>query len=257
MLLQFDFADVPVALFEGGDDGDPVVPARRGCCRRIFSRSSPVRGPVRADYVSRKTSLDGARALRRSACASLHAACIDFNQQARNAFRKNPTVMECLERLPTNDKSFQQTLDRADMALVQWAALPLVGTPPAVFSVAQGVAVLTLAGMTALHAAAETADGDMPAAEQDFLLQQARLHGKQAEMHDQMMSALRQGRSQFPKGSAEREVIEGDPDEGPEDPWRGGGGRGGAAGGAVGACFALRGLLWLARVSARRHIRAS
>ena len=207
MLLQFDFAVSRLRYLKAAMTEIPSF-RPEGLLPADIQSLITSAGPVRADYVSRKTSLDGARALRRSACASLHAACIDFNQQARNAFRKNPTVMECLERLPTNDKSFQQTLDRADMALVQWAALPLVGTPPAVFSVAQGVAVLTLAGMTALHAAAETADGDMPAAEQDFLLQQARLHGKQAEMHDQMMSALRQGRSQFPKGSAEREVIE-------------------------------------------------
>ncbi|MBL9118124.1 MAG: fibronectin type III domain-containing protein [Verrucomicrobiaceae bacterium] len=174
-------------------------------------------GPIRTLYITAKTTLDGARALRRTSVASLHDACVDFGQQARNTFRKDAMVMERLERLPTKDESFQETLTRADATLALWAQLPLIGTPPAAFTVAQVNATLTMAGMTSLRDAAVANDDNIPVVDQDFQLQESALHAKQREMEDMVTSALTQGRSQFPEGTLEREIIDAIPTESPRN----------------------------------------
>lgn len=216
MLIQFDFAVTQLRYIKAAMDEistfrpDGQLPAQ---IQALIGSAAP----IRTLYITAKTTLDGARALRRTSIDTLHDACVDFFQQARNAYRKNPTVMECLERLPTDDRSFQQTLTRADAILAQWAQLPQIGTPPAAFTVAQVTTSLTMAGMTTLRAAAETADTAIPVLDQDFQLQEAQLHAKQAEMEDQIASALTQGRSQFPEGTAERGIIDAIPTESPRN----------------------------------------
>ena len=164
-------------------------------------------GPVRVLFLEAKSGLDAARALRHGAFGVLHEACVGFGQQAGSTFRRDALVMECLRRLPTNDRTFQQGLARAEAILAQWAQLPEVGTPPAEFTVRQAEATLTLAGMTVLHAEAEAADAGIPVAAQEMKRQRARLNGKLKELKDVVMAALKLGRSQFPAGRPERGII--------------------------------------------------
>ena len=153
-------------------------------------------GPVRTDFLTAMTALEGARARRRTSIKTLHEACVDFGQQAPNAYRKEATVTECLESLPRNDRSIQETLARAEAILAQWAQLPPIGVPAADFTVAQVDEPLTRAGLEALRVV-----------DQHAQLQRALLKGKQREVKDVVTAALTLGRSQFPKGSAQREII--------------------------------------------------
>lgn len=164
-------------------------------------------GPVRGLFLEAKSGLDEARALRKGVFDRLHGACVDFGQQAGSTFRGDELVMDCLRRLPTNDRTLQERLVRAEAILAQWEQLPEVGTPLEVFAVRQGEETLTLAGMTALHAAAEAAEAVIPVAAQEMKLQRARLHGKLRELKDVVVAALKVGRSQFSEGRPERGLI--------------------------------------------------
>jgi hypothetical protein len=216
MLIQYDFVVTQLRYIKAAMDEIPTYRPDGQLPAQIQALIGSA-GPSRSLYITAKTTLDGARALRRTSIDTLHDACVDFGQQARNAFRKNAMVTECLERLPTDDRTFQQTLTRADAILAQWAQLPQIGTPPAAYTVAQGTTTLTMAGMTTLRAAAETADTAIPTVDQDFQQQEAQLHAKQAEMEDQVTSALTQGRSQYPEGTPEREIIDAIPTESPRN----------------------------------------
>lgn len=216
MLTQFDFAVTQLRYVKAAMDEIPSYRPDGQTPAQIQALIGSA-APIRTLYITAKTTLDGARALRRTTITDLHDACVDFGEQARNTYRKNPTVIQCLERLPTDDRSFQDTLARADAILAQWAQLPLIGTPPAAFAVAQVTATLTLAGMTALRDAAVGTDTNIPLVDQDFQLQESTLHTKQREMEDQVTSALAQGRSQFPEGTLEREIIDAIPTESPRN----------------------------------------
>ena len=163
--------------------------------------------PVRSALVTVMTSLEEARALRRTSIGTLHEACVDFGQQAPSAFRKDATVMQCLEALPKNDRTIQGTLARAEAILVQWAQLPLIGVPPGEFVVAQVEVGLTRAGLTALRGAAEAAAAAEGVVEQEFELKRALLTTMLKEVRDVMKAALALGRSQFPKGTPQRELL--------------------------------------------------
>ena len=70
--------------------------------------------PVRQAYVTTKNAINAARALRRTTIETLHEACIDFLAQGRSRFRKDPTLMERFARLPVDDQTFQETVERAE-----------------------------------------------------------------------------------------------------------------------------------------------
>jgi hypothetical protein len=173
-------------------------------------------GPVRGLFLEANSAMDLARASRHVVFEALHVACMGFSAQAGSAFRNDALVMVCLERLPTNDRTFPERLERAEAVLAQWAQLPEVGTPPVEFSVRQGEESLTLAGMALLHAEASAADAVIPVASQELQLQRARLNGKLKEMKDAVKAALKVGRSQFPKGRPEREIIDAVPTAAPQ-----------------------------------------
>jgi hypothetical protein len=163
--------------------------------------------PVRSDFVTAMQSLEGARALRRTSIRTLHEACVDFGQQAPSAFRKNPTVTLCLAALPMMDRTIQGTLARAEAILAQWGQLPLIGTPPGEFTVAQVEVPMTRAGLSVLREAALAAVSAEGVVDQEFELERALLKTKLGEVRDLLKAALALGRSQFPKGTMQREVI--------------------------------------------------
>lgn len=216
MLVQYDFAVTQLRYIKAAMDEIASFRPDGQLPGQIQALISSAAG-VRTLYINGKTTLDLARALRRASISSLHDACVDFGQQARNAYRKNPMILEFLEGLPTNDESFQATLTRADAILAVWAKLPLIGSPLAAFTVTQVNTPLTMADMAALRAAANTANEDIPLVDQDFQFLEAQLHGKLAEMNDQVTSALTQGRSQFPEGTLERGIIDAIPTESPRN----------------------------------------
>ena len=217
MLVQFDFAVIQLRYIKAAMDNiaayrpDGTEPAT---VQGLISSA----GPSRTLYVNEKTALDAARAQRRVKMDTLHAVCVDFHAQARSRFRKDAVASQCIERLPVDDESFQQTLTRAEMIAALWADLPLVGAPPAAFTVGRGTEpAVTLAAFNTLLAEARALDEAIAPADQLFQKQEAGLHAKQREMEDFISAALAQGVSQFEAGSAEREIIDAIPTESPRN----------------------------------------
>ena len=163
---------------------------------------------VRSAYVTAKNDINGARALRRTSIETLHNGCVDFAAQGRSRFRKDATLVQRFDRLPTQDQTFQETMTRADMVAALWGTLPLVGAPPAAFQYGQGLVNVNLAGFTALQTAARTADAAIPDVDQAFQKEEGRLHVTLAGMDDFVSAAVATGRSRYNIGTAEREIIE-------------------------------------------------
>lgn len=222
MLVEFDFAVTQTAYVKAAMDEIPSFRPDGETPVQVQARVDSAT-PVRTAYVTKKNAIDGARALRRTTIETLHEGCIDFLAQGRSRFRKNPTVKERFDRLPVDDKTFQETMTRAAANAALWTVLPLVGTPPGAFLVGQDTATLGLAGFQGLMAAAGVADGAIPGTDQDFQGAEGEVHEKQAELEDFVTAALELGRSQYDEGTAEREII----DAVPLQPPTGGGGGGG------------------------------
>ena len=216
MLLQYDFAVTQLRYIREAANliasfrPDGQTPAT---LLTLIASANPVRGA----YVTARTALDGGRADRRVSIETLHDACVDFAAQAANVFRKNPNVSQRLERLPVQDRSFQETLTRADAILALWAELPQVGTPPADFVVKQGTETLSEAAFQTLRDAAGATHEHIPEVDQIFQIKEADLHAKQREMGEVITASLTEGKSQFDDGTAEREVIDAIPTESPRN----------------------------------------
>lgn len=225
MLVKFDFAVTQAAYVKAAMDEIPSFRPDGETPAQVQARVDSAT-PVRLEYVTKNDAIGAARALRRTTIEALHDACVDFLAQGRSRFRKDATLMERFARLPIVDQTFQQTMTRAAANAALWATLPQVGVPAAAFTVGQGTAVLALAGFQGLMAAAGVADGAIPGADQDFQAAEGEVHEKQAELEDFTGAALELGRSQYPVGTAEREII----DAIPTEPATGGGGGGGGGG---------------------------
>lgn len=174
--------------------------------------------PTRAVYVTEKVAIDGSRAERRVKMDLLHEHCVDFHAQAKSRFRNDEVIRQRLERQPVEDRNFQETLTRGLAISKLWEALPLVGTPPAAFTVGRGTgAAVTRAQFDTLLGEARTLDSGIALADELFQQKEAALHKKQKEMEDVAGAALAQGNSQFDEGTAEREMIDAIPTESPRN----------------------------------------
>jgi hypothetical protein len=173
---------------------------------------------VRAAYVTAKNNITAARATRRTAIDALHEGCVDFAAQGKARFRKEETVAQRFDRLPVQDKSFAETMTRADLSIALWTDLPLVGAPPAAFTYGSGTSNVTLAQFTALRDAARTADAAVPAVDQAWQKAEGDLHVQQAALEDFVSAAVALGRSRYDEGTTEREIIEAIPGSLPANP---------------------------------------
>lgn len=212
MLVEFDFAVTQIAYVKAAMDEIPSFHPDGETAAQVQARVDSATA-VRQAYVTKKNTIDGARALRRTTIETLHDACVDFLAQGRSRFRKDATLLERFARQPVDDQTFQETMVRAAAHAALWAVLPQVGVPLAAFTVGQGTGTLALAGFQALMTAAGAADAAIPGTDQDFQAAEAAVHSKMAELQDFGTAALELGRSQYPEGTAEREIIDAIPTE--------------------------------------------
>jgi hypothetical protein len=176
-------------------------------------------GLVRGTYVTKNTTLGTARAVRRDTIAILHDSCVDFATQAGSAFRKNRVIKEQIDRLPVDDKTFQETITRADETLALWSTLPDVphaGSGDAPFTYMEGNDPIDIDLFGSRKDAAKAADDDIPVKDQDFQKAEALLHAKENELEDFVTAAIRQGTQQFDPGTPEREIIDAIPTTPPQ-----------------------------------------
>jgi len=214
MLVMFDFAVVQLRYIKAAMD---LIPNFRPDGKSPAMVQAVIDGTlsVREVYVTTLNALTGARATRRTSIETLHDWCVAFTAQGASRFRKDKAIKERFERLPVQDKTFQETMVRADAIVALWSGLPLVSQPSgpaAAFTFGMGTDDVTLAEFTALRAAARAADEAIPVTDQTYQSAEATMHLTLADMEDFATAALSQGRSQFPEGSPQREIIEAVPE---------------------------------------------
>ena len=214
MLVMFDFAVVQLRYFKAAMD---LVPTFRpdgkspAMVQAVLDAVSSARGV----YVAAQNTITGARAARRTSIETLHDGCVAFTAQGSSRYRKDRTVRERFERLPIQDRTFQETMVRADAIGALWETLPLINQPSgpaAAFTYGMGADDVTLAEFTAMRAAAQGADTAIPPIDQAFQSAEGTLHLTLADMEDFVQAAFAQGRSQFAVGTQERELIEAVPE---------------------------------------------
>ena len=214
MLVMFDFAVVQLRYFKSAMD---LISTFRpdGKSPEMVQSVIDGAGSVREVYVVALNAITGARALRRTSIEMLHDWCVAFAAQGQSRFRKDKTVKERFERLPIQDRTFQETMVRADAIVALWGTLPLVtkpSGPPAPFTVGVGNDDVTLAEFTALRTAARGADTSIPEIDQAFQSAEGTVHLTLADMEDFVGAAFVLGRSQYHVGTLERENIEAVPE---------------------------------------------
>ncbi len=217
MLIEYDFTVNQTRYTKAAMD---EIPTFRPDLKTPADVASMIPTPdtVRGDYVTKMTALGAARDARNFGAAAVHEVCVEFLAQVRSVYRKNATVQEQLDRLLTGDERVCECITRGDQTTALWGTLPNVGTPPAAFIVRRLEGDVTKAQFDTLLGTARTADAALPVSDQDFQHAEADLHVKQATLHDFVTAALVQGRSQFPEGSAEREIIDAIPTVNPTVP---------------------------------------
>lgn len=214
MLVMFDFAVVQLRYFKSAID---LIPTFRpdGKSAAMVQAVIDAAASVREQYVLNHDAITGARALRRTSIETLHDWCVAFAAQGASRYRKDKTVKERFERLPIQDRTFQETMVRADAIVALWATLPVVNKPsgpPGPFTFGVGNDDVTLAEFTAMRAAARAADEAIPGTDQLFQSAEGTMHLTLADMEDFSSEAFVQGRSQFEAGTQPREIIEAVPE---------------------------------------------
>ncbi len=159
---------------------------------------------VRQDYVAKFNALNSARGATQAAHAALHDACVSVYQCMKSCYRKDPASLNCIESLPVQDQSYDETITRALGISEAWAGLP---NPPG-WAGPFKVGLLTRTAFDTLKTAFDSAQIAEAAADQPFQLREGFLHAQQQVLADFAAAALAQGRGQFPEGTAERETID-------------------------------------------------
>jgi hypothetical protein len=169
---------------------------------------TPNPDPIRANYVTKLTAAGVARDARNNGATAVHDLGVLFLSQARSTYRKNPSVLEQLDRIMTKDQTFTNCMTRGDQTSAVWGTLPNVGTPPAPFKVLRDGTLVPKADLDTLIANARAADVALPGLDQLFQKAEGDLHVKHHELDDFVSAALNLGRSAYSEGTAERDMID-------------------------------------------------
>lgn len=173
----------------------------------------------RATYLTTREAITNARLIRQAAVLTLHAGNVDFSTQARSVFRKDKLVLERLARLPTDDRTLQESMARADAILALWPGLPDVARPDGsvgAFRFNQGSVNIDFDAFQGWRTAAGDADDNIAPTDQTFQTAEGKMREKLAEMEDFAQAAITQGMSQFAPGTTERNLIEAIPTDPPQ-----------------------------------------
>ena len=162
---------------------------------------------VRTDFQNKSSILNLARGELHEKTKQGHEAVIGVYGVMKSRYRKDPGSLEAINRLPVKDQTVEDTRVRMELTSSLWKQLPNdpYSSPPGPLVAWPG---MTNAAFDAILAALITAQAAFVTAVEDFEMAQGDLHAKDAHMADLAVSALEEGRSQFPIGTPEREVID-------------------------------------------------
>lgn len=207
MLIQFDFTLLQLRYIHAAMTEIPSYRPDGLTLGEMAAQIAEAEG-FQSDYVQGGNEVEGARVRRRVSNEQLHDLCVDFRAQAKSRFRKDDSLGQRLNRLPVDDRTFVETMKRADLIVALWADLPQVGSPLAPFTVGQGTENVTLAEFTALRDATRALESELVASNQAFQAAEIAMRVNRARFADFVTAALEQGRSRYSKGTAERKVID-------------------------------------------------
>ena len=206
MLGEFDFHLLQVQYIKAAMDQLPT-----------FAPLGMTPAQMQAEYdaaVTLRTSFQGKIAARNLARGEMYEKMADGHQTAigvygvmKTRYRKDPGALEAILKLPTQDRTVEDTTIRMEAMSALWGQLPLDPnvTPPAQLIPWPG---LTKAVFDAKLSTLKAAQGLFVAADEDYEMEQGDLHAKDAHLADLAVAALAEGRAQFVTGTPQREVID-------------------------------------------------
>jgi len=167
---------------------------------------------VRTAYLNKMQTLNFARGELAEKQDAAHAAAIGVYGVMKTRYRKDPGSLNAINTLPTKDQTVEDTRVRMDAMMALWSQLPNdpFSSPPGPFVAWAG---MDQAAFSALLTAMTTAQATFVTADKAFEKAEGDQHAKDAHMADLAVAALDEGRSQFPVGTPEREVIDAIPIE--------------------------------------------
>jgi hypothetical protein len=175
---------------------------------------------ARGTYLDKLTGQTQKVAAFHTALDAVHDTCTTVHAAMRSRYRKDPTSMEQIEKIPVQDQTIGETTQRAEVLVRVWKLLPLPenappqpGPLPHYFLPHEGMSVSVLeAQQTALGTSVQ----QRRSADTEFEKAEAELHTQERRIHDFNVAAGEQGRAQFPDlQSEERELIDSIPTEPP------------------------------------------
>ena len=169
---------------------------------------------VRATFITAETTKNLADGEREEAKEKLHLACIQVYPIMKSRFRKDPGSLSAINKLPVQDRTIGDTVERADKIKSLWTQLP---NPPGSATPFTAWDTMDLAAFSALVTAATTLQEGEGLITQGYEQAQGQLHQAIDDLEDVVTAALIQGRGQFLEGT-EREVIDAIPNEPAQQP---------------------------------------
>jgi hypothetical protein len=146
--------------------------------------------------------------------ATAHLLCVQVYPIMKSRYRNDPGSLSAINKLPVEDKTLPQTLERMEKISVLWGHLP---NPPGSATPFKAWDTMDKAAFDAVLAPLSTQAGNVGTVTQEFELQEGNLHTAIDAMEDFVTAALIQGRAQFLSGP-NREVIDAIPMEPAQQP---------------------------------------
>lgn len=211
MLGEFDFHLLQLQYIKAAIDQLPTY-APLAMTAALMQAEYDAGVVVRTEYLNKRATLSLARGELHEKIEDAHQAAIGVYGVMKTRYRKDPGSLEAINTLPTKDQTFEQTRERMEAMKALWAQLPNdpYAVPPGPFVAWTG---MTQAAFTTKLTTMTTAQAAFVNGFEDFEMAEGDMHTKDAHMADVAVAALEEGRSQFPVGTPQREVIDSIPTE--------------------------------------------
>ena len=170
---------------------------------------------VRTAFLNSKAVFDLAGGELEETHNAAHLLCIQVYPIMKSRYRKDPGSLSAINKLPVDDKTVDDTLERQEAISILWGHLP---NPPGSATPFKAWDTMDKAAFDAVFTTLKTQAEGIGTTKQEFELQQGNLHQAIDAMADFVTAALIQGRAQFPEGTTEREVIDAIPMEPAQQP---------------------------------------
>ena len=167
---------------------------------------------VRTNFQSKSKILDLRRGEYHEKTEAAHQAAIRVYSVMKQRYGNDPGSLEAITKLPTQDRTPEDTRVRGELTTSLWAELPNdpYAVPPGPMVAWPG---MDRAAFDAIFATMDTDQKAFVVAFQVHEKAQGDLHAKEAHLADLAKKTLAEGRAQFPEGTPEREVIDAIPIE--------------------------------------------